>query len=307
MEPGVRPALEPQDSPAHPLAPWFAGWREERRGARGPSGRARKRRAAITMVHNEAVFLPIWLDYYSRFFESPDIYVLDHHTTDGSTDRDGFVKIPMTSNRFDNTWRRETVQGLQHELLDTYDVVLVTDVDEIVSPVPEWGDLGEYIDGFGEEWVNCLGYELLHMREREEPLRADGPILAQRHWWFANDGYDKAALTAVPMTWRPGFHGRADWQAKFDPDLRLIHLHRMDYEICRERHRIRSRRPWAERDQRESWGVQNRITEDKEFERWFYEDSSCVGVEIRPERVRDSWRGLLLNPGCAALGTSACR
>jgi len=273
------------------MARWFADWRDERRAGRDLAT-ARRTRAVITIVHNEPVFLPIWLAYYSHFFRPRDIFVLDNDTTDGSTDRDGFVRIPVTSDRVDHTWMRETVESLQHELLDTYDVVLVTDVDEIVTPVPEWGDLGEYIDGFGEEWVNCLGYEMLHMRDREEPLRSNVPILDQRRCWFANDGYDKAALAAVPMVWRTGFHGRADWQGKFDPDLRLIHLHRMDYELCQARHRTRSRRPWAERDERSSWAVHNRITEDEEFERWFYEDSCFAGIQIRPERMRSTWRGL---------------
>ena len=31
---------------------------------------------------------------------------------------------------------RETIQNLQHELLRTYDVVLVCDVDEIIAPDP---------------------------------------------------------------------------------------------------------------------------------------------------------------------------
>ena len=246
----------------------------------------------ITIVHDEPVFLPIWKSYYSRFFAPDDIYVLDNDTSDGSTDRDGFVRIPVTSQRVDHTWMRETVEELQHELLDTYDVVLVTDVDEIVAPVPEWGDLGEYIDGFGEEWVNCLGYEMLHMRDSEPTLRLGAPIMDQRRWWFPNDGYNKASLATAPVEWRTGFHGRADWQAKFDPDLRLIHLHRVDYDICQERHRTRLRRPWAEQDERESWAMHNRITEDEAFERWFYEDSCFSGIAIRPEEVRSSWRGL---------------
>ena len=127
------------------------------------------------MVHNEPVFLPIWLGYYSRFFDPPNIYVFDNESDDGSTDRDGFVRMPVRHNRVDHTWMLRTIQDFQHELLDRYDVVLVTDVDEIVAPDPRWGTLGEYLDRFDEEWVNCLGYELLHVREEEPPLRLDRP------------------------------------------------------------------------------------------------------------------------------------
>jgi hypothetical protein len=286
--------LEPQDSPEHPLAPWFAGARELRRlhyAAREPAPLGRSR-ALVTMVHNEPVFLPIWLRYYSRFFAPEDIYVLDNDTTDRSTERDGFVRIPVAHDTVDHTWMVRTIEGLQHELLERYAMVLVTDVDEIVCPVPEWGTLGRYLDRFDEEWVNCLGYELAHRPGVEPPLRLDRPILAQRGYWFFNDGYNKAALATTPLTWKPGFHGRADQHFNLDPDLRLVHLHRMDYDICRERHRTRKRKPWAEEDAAKGWAVHNRLSEDAEFDRWFTEDSGFSAIPMKLERIPGGWRGL---------------
>ena len=67
-----------------------------------------------------------------------------------------------------------TLEAHQHELLERYDMVLTIDVDEIVRPNPEWGTLGQYLDRFDEEWVNCLGYEILHLKDREGPLRPTG-------------------------------------------------------------------------------------------------------------------------------------
>jgi glycosyl transferase family 2 len=287
------PVVEPQDSPNHALAPWFARARKDRReryaqmAPRGP-----RSRAVITMVHNEPVFLPLWLRYYSRFFRPDDIYVLDNETSDGSTERDGFVRIPVEHDRVDHTWMVRTIEGLQHDLLGRYDVTLVTDVDEIVAPTPEWGTLGEYLDRFAEDFVNCLGYELLHMRDSEPPLDLSRPVMDQRGWWFMNAGYDKAAIATEPMRWKPGFHGREDFAFNLDPDLRMIHLHRMDYDLCLERHRTRNRRPWAKEDADQGWAVHNQIVDEREFERWFYEDSCFAGIEIDPEPIRPSWRGV---------------
>jgi Glycosyl transferase family 2 len=244
------------------------------------------------MVYNEPVLLPIWLRYYSRFFAPPDIYVFDNDSTDGSTARDGFVRIPARRDRVDAIWTLQTIQALQHELMRTYDVVLVTDVDEIVVPVPQLGTLGEYLDRFDEEWVNCLGYELLHQRDREPPLDQSSPVMSQRSYWFANGAYDKAAVTTVPLQWRAGFHGRADYQYNLDPDLRLIHLHRMDFDICLERHRSRQDRRWADLDERERWALHNRITDEAEFARWFYEDSCFEGLEIKLEEIPPAWHGV---------------
>ena len=99
-------------------------------------------------------------------------------------------------------------------------------------------------------------------------------------------------MTAAPTTWRPGFHGREDHQIKLDPDLRLIHLHRMDHGICLARHREREHRRWADEDERENWALHNRITADEEFERWFYRDSNFPRIPIRLEQIPASWRGM---------------
>jgi hypothetical protein len=273
---------------------FFDGYRRTRArfyASRDVARGAHKRRALVTMVHDEAIFLPIWLRYYSRFFEPTDIYVLDHGTTDGSTEREGFVRIPVSHPTVDHVWMVETVQSLQHELLDDYEVVLVTDVDEIMLPDPVWGTLGDYIDRLDEDFITARGFELIHLRDREPALRLDEPILDQRSHWFANGAYNKTLLAMVPMDWKPGFHMRIDEQVNCDPDFYLVHLHRMDYELCRQRHELRRTMVWNARDVADQWAYHNRITEDAEFERWFYEDSSYPDWPIEVEQIPSHWRG----------------
>lgn len=288
----AQPVLQPGDSPAHPLAAWFEDMRRtrQRHYATRPTPRPGERtRAVITMVNNEPVFMPIWLGYYSRFFAPQDIYVLDNETDDGSTAGDGFVRIPVRRGRVDARWTARRLQKLQDKLLERYDMVLVTDVDEIVAPDPRLGTLGDYLDRFDEPWVNCLGYELLHVRDAEAPLRLHEPILAQRRHWYFHDAYNKPALVSQPLERAPGLHRRADGQYAIDPDLRMIHLHRMDYEICLERHRTRTRRRWARHDARRGWALHNLIVDDAEFEQWFYE---MPPFSPGPEQIPGPWHGL---------------
>ncbi len=288
------PQIKGADHP-HPIPEnWFAAMRSQRRerlAAKPPGKGAAKRRAVVTMVHNEPIFLPIWLRYYSRFFAPEDIHVLDNDTTDGSTEREGFVRVPVSHDRVDHTWMADTVQAYQHDLLETHDVVLATDVDEIVIPRPERGDLGGYIDELNEDYVNAIGYELIHMADREPAIDLERPILDQRRHWFANDAYDKPALAMVPMEWVPGFHERADGESNFDPDLLLIHLHRMDFELCRDRHRLRRARRWNELDVDQGWAAHNRITDEADFERWFYFESGVPNIEMQIQEMPDGWRG----------------
>lgn len=281
----------------HPMQMFFEGWREMRRKhyeARPPGKGAAKRRAVITIVNNEPVFFPIWLGYYSRFFAPEDIYVLDHETDDGSLDREGFVRIPVEHESFDQLWMLETVRTHQHRLLEDYDVVLTADVDEIIVPRPERGGLGDYIDHMDEEFVNAIGYELIHLADREPPYRPEAAVLDQRRYWFANDAYDKPALSMVPMDWKPGFHERVDARTNFDPDLCLIHLHRMDFGLCRARHRLRRKGRWGERDLKEGWSAHHRIRSRRGFRRWFYEQSGLEahGISMEVQEIPQQWKGL---------------
>ena len=266
---------------------------EHQAANRGEAAGKPKRRAVLTMVHNEPVFLPIWLGYYSRFFAPEDIYVLDHETSDGSTDRDGFVRIPVTHESVDHTWMVRTIERQQRRLFESYDVVLVTDVDEIVAPRPESGTLAEYIDRLGdEEFVTCYGYELIHLIDREGPFDPSRKILDQRGYWFHNGAYSKPALTMESSRWEPGFHTRKDGRMQLDPDLCLIHLHRMDYDICLARHRYRRGRRWNERDLSLDWARHNLIVEEDDFARWFYGDNSVDDRELVVQPMSASWRGL---------------
>ncbi len=282
---------EPVGEQPHPLSEFFDYLRGHRLQERAEPGDVRKS-AVITMVHNESVFLPIWLDYYSRFFARRDIFVFDNDTTDGSTRAQAkrCILMPVHRDRVDHTWMVQTIQTLQHQLLEHYDNVLVTDVDEIVVPSPGRGDLGEYLAGFKEGYVSCLGYELIHMRDREPAYVPGVPVLDQRGYWFPNDTYDKPILASMPMDWQPGFH-RTNWEeTKLDPDLRLVHLHRLDYELCKERHRLRSRRRWEQGDVDSGWAVHNRVAEDEAFDEWFYTDGDH-DRDLVVEGIPAEWKG----------------
>jgi ricin-type beta-trefoil lectin protein/glycosyl transferase family 2 len=249
-------------------------------------------RAVLTIVRNESVFLPIWLHYYRQFFAAQDMYVLDHQSVDGSTEGHGFVRVPVSRPEYGAGWQRDVVQCYQHELVDRYDVVLCTDVDEIVAPDPRLGDLGTYIDRFDEDFVTCQGYEVLHQKDLEPPFDSTRNVLGQRFTWYPNPLYSKPLLARVPMVWDGGCHKRVDGRVNNDPHLYLIHLHRMDYDICLARHHDRVRFPLARIDRDRNWGYQNQITDPTTFSSWFYHDS-CGPSPLCPQPIPPWWRDLV--------------
>jgi len=251
-------------------------------------------RAVMTIVHDESFFFPIWLDYYSRFFGPEHIFVLDHDTTDGSTDGDGFTRIPVTHDGVDHRWMRDTVQALQHELLDDHDVVLFTDVDEIIALDPAFGDLGDAIDRMREPFLHCTGMEIIHRPAIEAPYDPNRGIFEQRGHWFANGSYNKPLLATEPLHWIPGFHGLDDdGSIRLDPNLYLVHLHRLDFEVCRRRHALRSTRRWNERDLRDGYAAHNLLVDGQRFETWFDTSNAVDDIPIVIEQIPDHWKDVL--------------
>lgn len=250
--------------------------------------------AVLTIVRNEAVFFPIWLRYYARFFDASDIYILDHGSTDGSTMGEGFVRIPVDHPVVDVLWVRDTVQAHQHRLLERYNAVLYVDVDEIVAPDPQWGTLGDYIGKFTGEIARCRGYEIIHLRDAEPPLDLTRPVMEQRFHWFSNPMYAKPALARIPLQWSPGFHDCRGLKQEPDPNLYMIHLHRMDYELCRARHRERAQAKWDDRNLKHRWHYQMRILDEPEFGQWFYGDTvSTEGVPLCIEPIPSHFSTLI--------------
>ncbi len=244
---------------------WFEAWRTRNR-----------RRAIFTVVRDEAVFLPIWLRYYSRHFSARDIFIFDHGSTDGSVDA-ARSRFRFQSSRVDHPvfndfpWYTGFVQDRQRELLQSYDVVAFAEADEIL-----WhpSGLGRYLTYFRRDAIRATGWNLWHDRSEEPDLDLGRSILSQRRYWFRNPEYDKPLVARVPLRYEFGFHECAECQDT-DPDLLLLHLHTMDYQVGLRKHeRTRAYRDYASESIDTGLGVQGRFVAD-EYAAWF--DQQGVG------------------------------
>jgi hypothetical protein len=272
------------------------GWVEAAAIEVGTEAAARSRlpgrsRAAFTIVKNEPVMLPVWLDYYSRYFDPDDLYVLDHDSSDGSTSGlEGRCRVvPIHRGvAFDHRWLHSTVESFQAFLLSSYETVLFAEADELVVADPRRYDgLDVYIDRLDRPAARCSGFNVVQKPD-EPPLRFDAPLLAQRRHWHASNMYSKRLLARMPLRWSDGFH--YEYSAPDDPPdpaLLLVHLHRIDYDACLARHRASSTHKWSEDDFLRGLGVQHRITDPDEFARWFHEGPDLdTPDELIPEQVR---------------------
>ena len=143
---GDRAAADPR-RPGHPHDEFFAPWREARAQRYGsaerpprsrlPWRRAKKRRAVVTIVHNEAdlpadlAALLLALLRRRRHLRARQRHHRRLHAGAGLRPHPGRPATGSTMCGWPRRWPE-----FQHRLLERYDVVLVTDFDEIVAPDP---------------------------------------------------------------------------------------------------------------------------------------------------------------------------
>ncbi len=202
-----------------------------------------KRKCAVfTTVKNENVFLPIWLQHYQQFFDNSDIYVMDHHSSDGSTS--GLpVNVRLVSNDLvnDHDWLAQMAQGMQRELLERYECVLFAEGDELVYAIDK--PLDKKIDEFLKSdhlYITVNGFSVHQDLSSEAPLQPGDLIFEKRRHWYKDRAEDKTLLTKIPIEWKWGFHELKDRDVNYHPDFFLAHLHRFDLELMIKRHLIRT-------------------------------------------------------------------
>jgi Glycosyl transferase family 2 len=190
--------------------------------------------ACVTMVYNEQIFLPSWLAYYGAQTGLQHCYVVDHGSTDGSTaDLGDANRIFVPRSPFDDAKRADFISGLCSSLLQYYDFVIYSDVDEIIVADPlKWRSLPDCLGAAGEV-TTCIGFNVIHKTPSETTLRWDAPILAQRRYVMPLAAMCKPLLSRRPIHWTPGFHsydGPLNFNALF-----LFHLAYADTELALQR------------------------------------------------------------------------
>jgi hypothetical protein len=216
--------------------------------------------AALTIVYNESVNLPIWIDYYGRLFGRGNLFVIDHQSTDGSTQNLGEVNVTrIPREKYDNSDKSHILSSMHSALLRAYDTVAVTDCDELLVPDPaKYQDLNDYIARALADYATGLGLDVKHIIDREAPIDLARPILAQRKYAVFSSSECKTLLSRIPLTLAPGAHALTV-PPKFDPDLFVFHLKLMDYGLAFTRQQtINLQLPWSERSFTNQEGVHHR-------------------------------------------------
>ena len=188
--------------------------------------------AAVTMVYNEAQFLPVWLRHYAAQVPPRHCYVVDHGSTDASLAPErlpaglNVVRIPRSPQ--DDERRSSFISQLCASLLVWYEAVIYVDVDEMLVADPALhASLADYAATLPEDAViSAVGLDVVHCPDAEAALDWDVQTSLQRGWVRFTSSMCKPTLIRRPVRWAPGFHN-IDAAPTFD-ELFLFHLRYAD-------------------------------------------------------------------------------
>jgi hypothetical protein len=215
--------------------------------------------AAVTMVYNESVFLPVWLRHYGRQVGLENCIVIDHGSDDGSTASLGAAgRVPLPRSAYDPSRQSRFNSQFCSSLLEYYDYVIYSDVDELLVVDPRIApSLSAYCRLDLPEVVTAIGLNSIHCFETEPALDLARPITEQRPYVFATSSMCKPLVTRRPLTWAAGSHS-ADAPTVFD-HLYLFHLRWFDLPQGMARLQKTRAMPWARTDS----GHYQRMTDEE--------------------------------------------
>jgi hypothetical protein len=231
------------------------------------------------MVYNEPEYLPIWCRYYGKEFGPENCYIIDHGSDDHSTrGLVGFNVVRIPRSPKDNVKRTRFISRFASNLLEWYDAVIHSDVDEIVVPEPKaYSSLQNFIEKTTTPVVNAYGFDIYQGAE-ENPFDPSRLVLQQRRWVRFSSSMCKVVVARRPLDWSPGFHS-ADAPITFD-QLFLFHLRYFDLKIGVDRLNRTRAMAWSD----EKSGAHQRVA-DEVFGQWIEQANELPklqGIDLSP-------------------------
>jgi hypothetical protein len=183
--------------------------------------------AVITNALTDGFFFPTWHRYYGDLIGHQNLYVLTYQGLSRhfhAYELGGYWELPHS---FDDNRNARTISRLVDLLLDSYDLVVRVDVDEILVPdLRLHSDLASYLRTMKTPYVTVRGFDVIQTMD-EPPLDWSRPILIeQRLFAYANSSLNKTCATTIPLVWSGGFHGSSGYPQI--GELFMLHLKWVD-------------------------------------------------------------------------------
>jgi hypothetical protein len=253
---------------------------------------AKREMAVFTIVQADNWMAERWHRYYAKHFDSKDIYVLDHLLKNkGCTEKiekDCVVQRLYHEFSFDHEWLCDTVKKKQAALLENYEKVLFTEIDEFVCPDPNFKSLREYVGEFSGTTARVVGYNVLQAEGESSLDLSAKSILSQRSIWSRQEAFDKPLLSTKPLNFKVGFHEAESCERELiDEKLFLIHLKWCCLDRLLQKNAEICKRKWSHFDWISYRGAEHKMLEKQKVVNYIQENMK------NPEMIPDRFRSVL--------------
>ncbi|WP_197463177.1 glycosyltransferase family 2 protein [Gluconobacter thailandicus] len=206
--------------------------------------------AVVTMVYNEPEHLLAWRRHYGAQVGEQACYVIDHGSTDGSTDLLGQInRIRIPRSPQDDERRTRAVGKFCDSLLEWYESVIYVDVDELLLADPAlFPSLTHFAQANIRPVVTATGLDVIHRPESEAALDYTRLVSFQRQHVRFSSAMCKPVLIRTSVTWAPGFHCCAEMAPEMGAPLFLFHLRYADLPSGLNRLERTRTQPWSSND-----------------------------------------------------------
>lgn len=220
--------------------------------------------AIITMVYNESLNLPMWVNHYSNQCPGSELYVIDHGSDISVRESQGGVnvlRIPRSD--FDERRRAELVSRLHNTLLLEFDWVFYTDCDELIVSATH-GTISEALaeEDNSVKSIVAVGMNLWHRIDEEKEFDRSRSISEQRQYATFEKFMCKPFTARVPISWIPGFH-TSNLPPCFGSGYYQIHTKYIDHHEALERLALTSGLNWSSEALEKGWSSHQRVSAEK--------------------------------------------
>lgn len=194
------------------------------------------------MVRNDEFFLRRWVSYYGEQLGKENLYVILDGTDQVLESNYEGVHISFYDHVVGQVaeadrGRIKILSDYAADLLQSYDLVIGTDVDEFLVVDPALGfSLGEYLSRQKiKTSLSGLGIDVGQHLKCEAAIDENRLFLQQRRYALLSSRYTKASVLARPVAWGSGFHRVRHSNFHIAKDLFLFHFGCVDYYRIRAR------------------------------------------------------------------------
>ncbi|MGB0508109.1 MAG: hypothetical protein ACPGGK_18135 [Pikeienuella sp.] len=188
--------------------------------------------AIVTMAHGHPKMLAKWCAHYGANFGPENLFILSHGSAAEHAPIVGSSNLIALPRVFDRSFGRARVRmvgRITAGLLEVFQRVIITDVDEFICVSPSTNvNLRTYLaEARQKAIVAPMGF---HLRPEKTPFDWSRPALTQRSVASFRAHACKPTIITSPQDYLPGFHAVKAGPFEIDPNLMSFHLKHVDHE-----------------------------------------------------------------------------